>query len=186
MHFEAVINARNSNMLHSVLFTLRAAMMGDRCWYFTKSIPEPARNRGGLKLPLLKKKEKGKGWERQHQIKSETHLLQRNMYKGQATAQLTAGDSLVASPQNTFCALFLSEDINTERKQKELWKFATIPLQIWAIYVLDEFLNSTALAVELRAKVTGMELTAVRTTRSHTVLLHLSFCSHFCWTVQCW
>lgn len=64
MHFEAVINARNSNMLHSVLFTLRAAMMGDRCWYFTKSIPEPARNWGGLKLPLnipekKKKKEKG-------------------------------------------------------------------------------------------------------------------------------
>lgn len=132
---------------------------------------------------FLKKKEKGKGWERQHQIKSETHLLQRNMYKGQATAQLTAGDSLVASPQNTF---ILVRGHKYRDKQKELWKFATIPLQIWAIYVLDEFLNSTALAVELRAKVTGMELTAVRTTRSHTVWLHLSFCSHFCWTVQCW
>lgn len=117
MHFEAVINARNSNMLHSVLFTLRAAMMGDRCWYFTKSIPEPARNRGGLKLPLLKKKEKGKGWERQHQIKSETHLRQRNMYKGQATAQLTAGDSLVASPQNTF---ILVRGHKYREKQKEL------------------------------------------------------------------
>lgn len=83
-------------------------------------------------------------------------------------AQLTAGDRLVARSQNTFCALFLSElkDINTESNRRNSAKiFTKIPLQIWEFHLLDEFLNSTALVV--RRKVTGLELRALRTARSH-------------------
>lgn len=96
------------------------------------------------------------------------------MYNGQSTS---SAHSLVARSQNILSALFLSElkDANMERNRRNSeFFFTTIPLQIWEFYLLDEFLNSTALAEELRTKVTGLEFTALRTTRSHTISLHPS------------
>lgn len=177
MLFEAVINARNSNMLHSVLFTLRAAMMGDRCWYFTKSIPEPARNWGGLKLPFIIPEKKEQEKVGRDSTKQNLRLIysKRIYIMARLPAQLTAGDSLVARSQNTFCALFMSElkDTNTERNRRNSeFFFTTIPLKIWEFYLLDGFLNSTALA--MRTKVAGLEFRALRTRRSHTTSLHPS------------
>lgn len=51
MHCAAVINAGNANMLHGVLFTVIAVMMGDSLGISAKCIPEPVRNWGRLKRP---------------------------------------------------------------------------------------------------------------------------------------
>lgn len=80
MHFEAVINARNSNMLHSVLFTMIAVMMGDRSWYFHKKPSRACKKLGKIETTTQYSCKKGKGWESRHQTRSESHLFQKHMH----------------------------------------------------------------------------------------------------------
>lgn len=181
MHFEAVTNARNSNLLHGVLFTLRAAMMGDGCWDFTKSIPEPERNWGGLKLPFIipEKKEKEKGGRDSTKQNLRLIYSKRMCIMAKVPAQLTAGDCLVARPQNAFCALFLSglKDTNRESNRRNSEKnFTEIPLQIWEFHLLDEFLNS-------RAENKGDRAGAQSSQNSKVTHNIPSFTLLFCWTV---
>lgn len=48
MHSEAVINARNSNMLHGVLFTMIVVMMGDRSQYLHKKLSRASEKLGTI------------------------------------------------------------------------------------------------------------------------------------------
>lgn len=59
-HFEAIINARNSNMLHGELFTTIAVMMGDRSWYFHKKYSRACEKLGKIETNMQYSRKKRK------------------------------------------------------------------------------------------------------------------------------
>lgn len=60
MHFEAIINARNSNMLHGELFTTIAVTMGDRSWYFHKKYSRACEKLGKIETTTQYSRKKRK------------------------------------------------------------------------------------------------------------------------------